>query len=297
MIKTDSVVFYMPLLPAKEIRFCEIDFVHDTDNNTYGLCGRKMLTGYHGGKKLFSVDEDVIGYLFLRALLYDRGKVEYVPVMENPTDEKTMKRAPVVEDFSVTSKTGDKVRTVVSFLILAPLSVYILWDRADFGLGYQIIAAGMLLGILLDLFSELLWKVTVDFRTISIRNILGIVKTYEMRQITKVVEQEQHIVLYAGQKKWQKLQSAAKTFNSCLNAFGGWRSRYKGSIDNRADCLLHRCMTYLFGEIQNQIIIIFAFPIGLTYFVLIPDTGTVWQIPAFHVHSLGASITAVKPYA
>lgn len=212
MIKTDSVVFYMPLLPAKEIRFCEIDFVHDTDNNTYGLGGQKMLTAYHGGKKLFSIEEDVIGYLFLRALLYDSGKVEYVPVMENPTDEKTMKRAPVVEDFSVTSKTGDKVRTVVSFLILAPLSVYILWDRADFGLGYQIIAAGMLLGILLDLFSELLWKVTVDFRTISIRNILGIVKTYEMRQITKVVEQEQHIVLYAGQKKMAKIAKCSKNF-------------------------------------------------------------------------------------
>lgn len=53
MIKADSITFYIPLLPAKEIKFCEIDFVHYTDNNTIGLSGQKALVGYRGKKSYF----------------------------------------------------------------------------------------------------------------------------------------------------------------------------------------------------------------------------------------------------
>ena len=212
MIRSDSLTLYMPLLPAKEIKFYEIDFVHYTDNNTYGLSGQKTLAGYRGKKKLFSIEEDIIGFQFLCALLCERGKVEYIPVTENPTAEKIMKRVPVVEIFSVTAKTGNKVRDIIFFLFLALCFAYILWDRAEFELGYQIIAVVMLPLSFLELLSELLWKVTVDFHTISIRNSLGIVKTYEIRQITEVAEFEQHIILYAGQKKVVKIAKSRKNF-------------------------------------------------------------------------------------
>lgn len=51
-IKGDSLTFYMPLLPAKEVKFYEIDHVYCTDNQTYGMSNLKKLEGYHGQKNL-----------------------------------------------------------------------------------------------------------------------------------------------------------------------------------------------------------------------------------------------------
>lgn len=209
----DSLTFYTPLLPAKKIKFYEIDFVHYTDNHTYGLSGQKTLVGYRGGKKLFSIEEDICGFPLLCALLCERGKVDYVPAMENPTVEKALHRIPVVENFTVTAKTEEKVRAVLPDLfLLIPCFVYILWYRTDFELIYQIIAIAMLPLFLWDLFSKLLQKVTVDFRTISVRNSLGFAKNYEIRQITEVEELEHYIVLYIGSKKIAKIAKDSQNF-------------------------------------------------------------------------------------
>lgn len=91
--------------------------------------------------------------------------------------------------------------------------VYTLWNHSEFELPYQIIAIFMLLLILPNTISTLLWKVTMDFHTISIRNYLGITRTYEIRQISKVLELENHIVLYAGEKKVAKIAKSSKNFS------------------------------------------------------------------------------------
>lgn len=213
VIREDSLTFYMPLLPAKKITFHEIDFVHYKDNNTYGLSGQKTLVGYRNKKRLFSIEEDIIGFPLLLAMLHERGKVDYAPVMENPTAEKTLSRVPVVESFSLSAKTGEKVSTVlIDLLFLFPCSAYILWNRAEFELIYQIIAVIMLLFFIPNFLSTMLWKVTVDFRTIAVRNSLGVTKTYEIRQITEVAELENHIVLYAGEQKIVKIAKDSKNF-------------------------------------------------------------------------------------
>lgn len=212
-VREDSLTFYMPLLPAKEIKFHEIDFVHYKDNQTYGLSGQKTLVGYHNKKKLFSIEEDIIGFPLLLELLCEHGKVDYAPAMENPTAEKTLSRVPVMETFSVTAKTGDKVREVlIDLLFLFPCSLYILWNQAEFELIYQIIALIMLLFLVPNFPSTMLRKVTVDFRTIAVRNSLGVTKTYEIRQITEVAELENHIVLYAGEQKIVKIAKDSKNF-------------------------------------------------------------------------------------
>lgn len=212
VIREDSLTFYTPLLPAKKIKFYEIDFVHYTDNNTYGLSGQKTLVGYRGGKKLFSIEEDICGFPLLCALLFERGKADYVPAMENPADEKTLHRVPVVESFSVTAKTGDKVRDLIGSLFLVPCCAYILWDWTEFELFYQIVAVVLLLICVSNFFPTMLRKVTVDFRTISVRNALGITKAYEIRRITEVVELEHYIVLYVGSKKIAKIAKSSKNF-------------------------------------------------------------------------------------
>lgn len=151
-------------------------------------------------------------------LLCERGKVDYAPAMENPTAEKTLRRVPVVESFSVTAKTGDKVREVlIDLLLLFPCSVYILWDRTEFELIYQIIALIMLLFLVPNFLSTMLRKVTVDFCTIAVRNSLGVTKTYEIRQITEVAELENHIVLYAGEQKIVKIAKDSVRFSCYLD--------------------------------------------------------------------------------
>lgn len=211
-IRKDSLTIYMPLLPAKKINFHEIEYVYCTDNQTFGMSGKK-LEGYRGQKKLFSIEEEIYGFPLLYELLYERGKVGYVPVMENLKKEDTLQRVPLVESFTVTEKTEDKVKAVlIDLVFIIPCMAYILWNREDFELIYQIAALIMLLAFLPHALSTLLWKVTMDYRTLSIRNFLGITKLYEIRQITEIIELENFVVLYAGKKKIAKIAKSSQNF-------------------------------------------------------------------------------------
>lgn len=211
-IREDSLTIYMPLLPAKKIHFHEIEYVYCTDNQTFGMSGKK-LEGYRGQKKLFSIEEEIYGFPLLYELLYERGKVDYVPVMENLKKKDTLQRVPLVESFTVTEKTEDKVKAVlIDLVFIIPCMAYILWNREDFELIYQIAALIMLLAFLPHALSTLLWKVTMDYRTLSIRNFLGITRTYEIRQITKVIELENFVVLYVGEKKIAKIAKSSQNF-------------------------------------------------------------------------------------
>lgn len=211
-IREDSLTIYMPLLPAKKIHFHEIEYVYCTDNQTFGMSGKK-LEGYRGQKKLFSIEEEIYGFPLLYELLYERGKVGYVPVMENLKKEDTLQRVPLVESFTVSEKTEDKVRTVlIDLVFIIPCMAYILWNRKEFELFYQVAALIMLLLFLPNAFSTLLWKVTMDYQTLSIRTFPGITRTYEIRKITKVIELENFVVLYVGEKKIAKIAKSSKNF-------------------------------------------------------------------------------------
>lgn len=70
----------------------------------------------------------------------------------------------------------------------------------------------MLLLCVSNFLPTMLKKVTVDFRTISVRNSLGFAKTYDIRQITEVEELEHYIVLYIGSKKIAKIAKDSKNF-------------------------------------------------------------------------------------
>lgn len=213
-IREDSLTIYMPLLPAKRILFHEIEYVYYTDNQTFGMRAQKKLEGYCGRKKLFSIEEEIYGFPLLYELLYERGKVGYVPAMENLNKKDGLQRVPVVESFTVTDKTEDKVSAVlIDLLLIVPCTVFTLWNRAEFELIYQISALVLLLTFLHHALSTLLRKVTMDYQTISIRNFPGITRTYNIWQITKVIELEHFIVLYVGEKKIAKIAKDSKNFS------------------------------------------------------------------------------------
>ncbi len=213
VIQADSLTFYTPLLPAKKIKFYEIDFVHCTDSTTFGLSGQKTLVGYHHGKKLFSIEEDIIGFPILCCLLHESRKLEYIPVpLFSSTSKQPAARIQVRESFSLSETRTEQISSVISSVFLILCSVYVLWNQTEFELFYQIIAVIMLLFFVPNLFHNLFWKVTVDYHSISIRRFPFLVKTYEIRQITAVVETQNHITLYAGPKKVVKIAKASKNF-------------------------------------------------------------------------------------
>lgn len=198
----DSLIHYIPFLPPKEIKIHEITTVKYTENrtNSYGA-GRKMLVGYHNKKKLFSIDESLEGFDLLYNLFLEDGKIERIPIIEN---------------FSVTEKKRNIILTIFSSIFFFALFTAMLWNRDEIEWYYLIMAAFLMLIGISDVIHLSLWKVTIDFHTISVRNSFGIVRTYEISQITEVHDLKAHIVLFIGKKKIVKVPKTYENFDFFL---------------------------------------------------------------------------------
>ena len=218
VITTDSLTFYMPFLPIKKIKLHEITHVKYTENRTGGYgTGRKVLEGYHQQKKLFYVDESYKGFEFLHYFFEGDWEPEHIPSGETFLGRSgKIERIPFVENFSVTAKKGNVIRSVISFLFFFVLWVLMFWARDELELFYQITLTLMMLFFLSDMAAILLWKVTLDYHTLTFRNSFGIVKTYEIRQITGIIEEKDHIILYIGRQKIVKISKDLQNFNYLL---------------------------------------------------------------------------------
>ena len=205
VIATDSLTFYTPFLPIKKIELHEITHVKYAENRTgaYGT-GRKMLEGYRKQKKLFYVDESYSGFDILHYFLEENGKIE---------------RTPLVENFSVTATKGDMIRSVISFLFFFVLWVIMLWIRDELGLIYYIFFTLTMLFTLTHMIATLVEKVTLDYNTLSVRTSFGIVKTYEIRQITGIIEEKDYIILCTGNQTIVRLSKDLKNFDYLLARF------------------------------------------------------------------------------
>ena len=218
VLTTDTLTFYTPFLPIKRIKLCEITSVKYTENRTgaYGT-GRKVLEGYHQQKKLFYVDESCKGFEFLHYSFEGDWETEDIPSGETfLKGSRKIERIPFVENFSVTAKKGNIIRSVISFLFFFVLWVLMFWARDELELFYQITLTLMMLFFLSDMAAILLWKVTLDYHTLTFRNSFGIVKTYEIRQITGIIEEKDHIILYIGRQKIVKISKDLQNFNYLL---------------------------------------------------------------------------------
>jgi hypothetical protein len=193
VVKRDSLVFYTPLLPVKEIKFYEITSVKLIENGI----GNKLLEGYNKRKKIFSIEESMSGFDLLCDYFDKSRKIEHTPVVEN---------------FSITAEKSEIIMTIIMCFILSSYSVVIISGRDEPELFYQIAVPFFALLLLLRTIHVLLWRITIDFHSISIRNSFGIVKSYEIRQITKVVEREEYIILYIGENKTAKISKGGKNF-------------------------------------------------------------------------------------
>lgn len=203
VVTADSLTFYLPLFPPKEFRFDEITSVKYTENRLLGGGGKKRLEGYRQSKKIFIVEESTIGFDVLYAVLQRNGKLDYIPFGQKDKDASGC--VPVLEDFSITESTENVVRSITTFLLFGVLGALAVWIRDEVEWIYVLISVFFALFSLVNMLNTLIWKVTIGFRSISVRNSFGRVKTYEIRQITEIQETQDHLVLYAGDKKIVKI--------------------------------------------------------------------------------------------
>lgn len=217
VITLDSLIHYIPLLPPKETKINEITTVKYTDNKTNNYhTDRKVLVGYHDRKKLFSINESVDGFDLLLSLFFQNGKLE--------TEHR-----PVLEHFSVAGKKSDIIGAVLGFPIVFAIWVYAICVN-DLEWILIIMSAPFVPLYISYMLDNLLLKVTVDSHTMSVRNSFGIVKTYDISQITEIQERKNHIVLFSGKEKIIRLPKDYVNFDLFLK----WLSQnrwHEGGID------------------------------------------------------------------
>lgn len=188
VVGIDSMTFYPIFLPVKTIKFYEVTKVTYTENMTYGYVGRKkILTGYCNKKKVFELYENVIGFDLLYRQLFFMGKIE---------------RGQLKEEFTVRETNGNIARDVFSVMLFGGmLLAFCIQREEELTPFYYIAFAALTLFCLIELIGTLLWRVTVDYSTIRIRNSFGRTVTFTIREITRVQEQQNHIILYVGDKR------------------------------------------------------------------------------------------------
>lgn len=192
VVGEDSMTFYTPFLPVKTIKFYEITKVTYRENRTYGYGGgKKVLTGYRNKKKIFQFYDNIIGFDLLYEQLRLLGKIESVQLKE---------------EFSLRETKGNILRVVFGVMMFGGIFLaFCICNDEEIQPFYYIAFAGITLFYLIDLICVLLWRVTVNYNTIHIRNSFGKTITFAIRDITKVQEQQNHIVLYVGDKKIVKI--------------------------------------------------------------------------------------------
>lgn len=121
-----------------------------------------------------------------------------------------IERTPITENICVTAQKSEKVIAVIAFLFFLILWIFMIWNENEFTFFDHILLFVCMLFIFCTGMHIFRWRVTLDSHALSVRNLFGRVKTYELRQITKVEKEGNDITLYAGEKKIAEIPKKAK---------------------------------------------------------------------------------------
>ena len=240
VVGIDSMTFYSPFLPVKVVKFHEITTVKYAEKRTGGYGGgKKFLTGYRNEKKVFEFDEDMVGFDLLCRQLAMMGKIRCRQSKEDNLEMGRMdpgqpkeffsmigviESSRMKEDFSVTATRRDILSAVFGVVLFGGFFIACLVCRDEtIGTFYVIVFALFTLLGLTELIPALLWRITVNYNVIHIRNSYGRTESYDFREITMIKEQKNHIILYAGEKKIVKVSKDYKNFTLLQE-----RLRYEG---------------------------------------------------------------------
>lgn len=203
IVEVDTLTIYFPFSSDRKIKFYEITAV---------LLKKEDLYIYVNRRRVCIIDTNMIGYHLFYDQLYRAGIVG---------------SAQIKESFSVTESNETIIRNfliALFFVALGLMIIFCLDERMEFY--YYILYICFNIMFLLTLVHSMIWKITVSYNSISIRNMFGRVKSYSIREITMIQQNKFHIEIIADDKKIAKVTSDCKNysfllewlimFNSCL---------------------------------------------------------------------------------
>ncbi|MBD5458588.1 MAG: hypothetical protein HDR27_08475 [Lachnospiraceae bacterium] len=214
-VETDALTIYRPPLPRKYIKFHDITNVRYVEDRLLGQFGAKTrLFFYHNEKKLFDVGDSMSGFYQLLETFASKGKLERGYLKADGIELNEFR-----EEFSVRETDSNKIRAAVCLAFFGGIFIAMIinWEELLEEASnselfcYAVCLLSALMG-LTDFLNAMLRKITVTYRTISIRNSIGRVKTYSIEEITEVVEKENFIILFRGDKKIAKISKDDKNF-------------------------------------------------------------------------------------
>jgi Formate hydrogenlyase subunit 3/Multisubunit Na+/H+ antiporter, MnhD subunit len=176
--------------------------------------GKMQLIFYRNGKKLFCVDSDMSNF----ELLLERMKAEK-RLERGFLTECGMELNEWKDEFAITETAADKFRAVFGLLLGTGMFVggIFCWNELreeTYWFFYYAVILLMFAAGIGEFTKAMFWKVTVTYREIHVRDAVGRVRTYALRDITRVEEKDAIIILYVNQKKIAKIDKASK--NSAL---------------------------------------------------------------------------------
>lgn len=196
VITEDSLILYRPFLPIKRIPASDVTSVKYIPKAGGTVSERNCLVGYHQQKKIFSIDDSVDNFDLLWCFFEQTERIKHTPD---------------VETFSIAEKKSEAVCAVIAFIVFPAIWIFLTWNNNE--LFYHILMASVMLYLIPTGMHALLWKVTVDSHTLSVRNSFGIVKTYEIDQITRVEKKGNQVILYVNDKPITKISKYAENFD------------------------------------------------------------------------------------
>lgn len=211
----DSLTIYQPPLPRKRIMLYEITRVRYVENRRGFLAGGQMhLYLYQGEKKLLDVDQNMIGFYRLLEQLAPEKRMERAFFKESGLESGEIR-----DDFIVTETTAEKARAIFFLVFFGGICAVILWNWEEMiseGVADSVFYLSCFLVItvisLKNFMRKMLRKITVSYRTISIRNALGKTVSYSMGEITQVLEKKHDMEIYVKGKMIVRVSKDDKNY-------------------------------------------------------------------------------------
>lgn len=196
IVEVDTLTIYLPLLPNRTIKLYEITSVSQIVDN---------FIVYVNKNRFCIIDTNSIGFHLFYDQLYRAGIVGY---------------AEIKESFSVTESNESIIRNILMALLFNTLGLMIIFcldERME--LIYYILYICFIIMSLQALIHSIVWRITVSYNTINIRNMFGRVKSYSIREVKIIQQDKEHIEIFTDDKKIAMVTSDCKNYSLLLEWF------------------------------------------------------------------------------
>ena len=215
-VDPETLTFYRFPLPAKKIWFSEITNVRFLHKVEKGIAeGRLHIVGYGNGKKLFDIDSDMDNFERLLKRFESERHPERAYFKEGGKEELLEVR----ESFSVTETRANRLRAAFCFVVGAGLFIGFMvtleqfrQEEPDSYLFFIIVSFLFFVGAATELMRVMVWKLTVNYRTIRIQSAFGGTYSFTFDDIVALETKELYSLLHVNGRKPIKVWMSYKNY-------------------------------------------------------------------------------------